>query len=293
MRLCFFVIALAITSTAQDKFTPNGDPFNNFRTPTAFDSACPAQTGDAADGTGSFAQDKVKNNLEAHLPPEEITIETLAALQQDIATHKGFPWGRGKEPKTRDTFHKMKGDFQEGDAVQLTAYILEAHTADTESGESVNCGFGTTEGKAQKVVSTEQAIQFNDIHIALVTTASLVSKGKAAGCQSVTAEISPHFRPAAWTADLFQKGLLVRLTGQLMYDASHTVCHNGIGKGGQPSRESGWEVHPVYQVEICTKDDGDGNCTGEFVTAEKFKPTHAASPHKKSTQKKSTTKKKP
>jgi len=50
-------------------------------------------------------------------------------------------------------------------------------------------------------------------------------------------------------------------------------------------RQSGWEIHPVYQVEICTKDDGKGKCTGEFVTADKFKP---ASPAHHTTPKKTT-----
>jgi hypothetical protein len=285
VRLCLIVLAVTITAFSQDAFKPNSDPFHNFEKQTAFDSACASPTGAAAEGSGSAAQDEVKNNFDAKLPASEITIESLVALQHDVSTHKGFPWGRGKEPKTRDNFQEMNGDFQEGDAVQITAYVLEAHAADTDSGESVNCGFGTKKGKAANVVNALKAKQFNDVHIALVRDPSLAQQGKGAACQSVTAEISPHFRPAAWTADLFQPGQLVRLTGQLMYDASHKVCLNGRGLRGQPSRQSGWEVHPVYQVEICTKDDGGGNCTGNFVTAEKFKPKHTVS-HKKGTSKK-------
>lgn len=282
MRLCFLVFVLSLTAAAQDQFKPNGDPFHNFGKPTNFDSKCVAQTGDATPDTGIFAQDEVKNNFKAPLPPKDIAISDLAALQQDISTHKGFPFGRGHEPKTRDTFHKMKGEFQEGQAVRLTAYILKGKTSDTTTGESVNCNIGS-DPKAKIAVTRPEATQFNDIHIALVGANTDTE------CQSVTAEISPHFRPAAWTEALFKtkaQGKLVRLTGQLMYDAAHTVCQDGKAGSGQPSRQSGWEVHPVYQVEICTKDDGQGKCTGEFVTADKFKTTPVASTRKSAEKKK-------
>lgn len=282
MRLCILVLLVTLTAAAQNKFKPNANPFNNFGSFTDFDSKCVEQSGDASSNTGSFAQDVVKNNFAAPLPAKDITVADLAALQQDISRHQGFPFGRDQEPKTRDTFHQMKGKFQEGQAVRLTAYILRGKTSDTTTGESVNCNIGF-EPKSKTVVAEQDAPKFNDIHIALVGT-----KTETAECQSVTAEISPHFRPASWTEDLFKttaKGKLVRLTGQLMYDASHTVCKNGTAGNGQPSRQSGWEVHPVYQVEICTQDDGQGHCTGTFVTADHFKPARAASQPKQSKKK--------
>jgi len=125
----------------------------------------------------------------------------------------------------------------EGSIVRLVAYIKEAHTSDCEGGESVNCdktGFAN-----------------NDIHI------PLVEKPDDDECLSVTAEMSPHFRPAAWS-QIDQKTpvkRLVRITGPLFFDSSHTPCtvtaDNQITARETPARLSLWEIHPVYAIEIC------------------------------------------
>src|SRR5262249_49728773 len=68
--------------------------------------------------------------------------------------------------------------------------------------------------------------------------------------KSVTAEISPHFRPDEWNVDRLCKVATehpLRLKGQLMYDASHRL---GVG---HPYRVSNWEIHPVYAVDVCTE----------------------------------------
>jgi hypothetical protein len=76
----------------------------------------------------------------------------------------------------------------------------------------------------------------------------------------VTAEISPHFRPASW--DRFDvnpkttqaahglplKRVKVRISGQLFFDASHKPCINGEGRA--PRRRSIWEIHPVYAIDV-------------------------------------------
>ena len=46
-------------------------------------------------------------------------------------------------------------------------------------------------------------------------------------------------------------GAELRIRGHLFFDASH-----GLGKGneptsGNPPRRSGWEIHPVYSIEVC------------------------------------------
>jgi len=84
----------------------------------------------------------------------------------------------------------------------------------------------------------------NDIHIVLgrTSTADL--------CDSATAEISPHFRPAAWE-QITETTLRhpVRIIGQLFFDASHSPCRNG--QGPNPQRISLWEIHPVYAIDVC------------------------------------------
>ena len=125
----------------------------------------------------------------------------------------------------------------EGSIVRLAAYIKEAHISDCAGGENVNC----------------QLTGFinNDIHIPLVQDPADDE------CLSVTAEMSPHFRPAAWSQidEKTPLNRLVRITGPLFYDNSHTPCtldaKNQITRRSSPARVSVWEIHPVYGIDVC------------------------------------------
>jgi hypothetical protein len=120
--------------------------------------------------------------------------------------------------------------------------------SNTSSGESVNCGIHGAEA--------------NDIHLALAKT-----KTEPDECNSFTAEITPHFRPAEWVVlstlhktttktaaeriaawDLDRP---LRITGQMMMDGSHKPCTPGHPQS--PKRISVWEIHPVYAVDVCKK----------------------------------------
>ena len=81
-------------------------------------------------------------------------------------------------------------------------------------------------------------------------------------CTSITAEVSPHFRPDVWTPDNLNRHNthLFRVTGQLFFDASHRPCAGGTAIL-PPKRASLWEIHPVYAVEICI--DPNNNCKVE------------------------------
>jgi len=81
----------------------------------------------------------------------------------------------------------------EGNVVRLLAFVKEAHISDCEAGEDVNC---KTKG-----------VPNNDFHIPLVNPTEPTARNLPE-CTSITAEMSPHFRP-------------VRVTGQLFYDNSH------------------------------------------------------------------------
>src|SRR5207247_9200531 len=123
---------------------------------------------------------------------------------------------------------------------QLVAKLRGDHISDCGStkpgqngGEAVNCN--------------RLGLAKNDIHIVLMP---LGADEHASECESVTAEMIPHFRPSAWSqVDLKTPTQNpVRLTGQLFYDNSHRACVNGKGS---PARRTVWEIHPLYQFDVC------------------------------------------
>lgn len=123
--------------------------------------------------------------------------------------------------------------------MRLAAFVIDAHYSNVSSGESVNC----------KMPGNEN----NDIHIVLGQNSNTDDP-----CTSVTAEISPHFRPDVWIpANLTQNNAhLFRFTGQLFFDAAHRPC---VGGKGSPPRVAIWEIHPTYLVDICI--DPSNSCT--------------------------------
>ncbi len=151
--------------------------------------------------------------------------------------------------------HVLQGFFQlpggksigEGSVVRLKAWVLNAHVSDCPTGESVNCSLA--------------GFTNNDIHIPLLDPT--VDGGRSQDeCTSVTAEMSPHFRPTAWSQIDLKTPVnnVVRVTGPLFFDNSHQPCKtaNHKDKGNQPPfRSSLWEIHPVYQFEVCTNTDPD------------------------------------
>src|ERR1041385_1891466 len=110
-----------------------------------------------------------------------------------------------------------------------------AHYSNVTGGESVNC--------------KQSGQENNDIHI-VVAEKEQDRADESKECDSVTAEMSPHFRPAAWNQDDLnaRNTHLFRFTGQLFFDASHRPCS---GNSGSPKRSSIWEIPPVYNLEIC------------------------------------------
>lgn len=159
----------------------------------------------------------------------------------------------GTDPSTMDLAHSRDElkiiedvtvhghEVGEGTVVQLVAMMRSAHISDCTrpkpgktGGEAVNCN----------MLGTDK----NDIHIVLMP---LEDDAESSECDSVTAEAIPHFRPAAWS-DLDVKTPTsnpVRVTGQLFYDNSHKACKDGKGS---PPRRTVWEMHPMYQLDVCT-----------------------------------------
>ncbi|MGA2135723.1 MAG: hypothetical protein ABSH50_25810 [Bryobacteraceae bacterium] len=244
---------------------PSGStlPFANIQVSQSIDQSCPALTGDPEAAARSQTQDQAKNNFCADAAhPVTYTPQMFVDLQAKAVTN-GIPSGQGQEPATRDGPRALG----EGTVVRLKAYLIEAHYADLGDGESVNC---------YKPSTAE-----NDIHVALGVAPDTKE------CASISAEISPHYRPAAWSdIGLFEtltgKKYVVdpqrssrlqqhpyRVTGQLFYDASHKPCPCGASNcDGDPSRASNWEIHPVYKIEVCKAgascDEGDDSAWMPF-----------------------------
>src|SRR5947209_7908369 len=170
-------------------------------------------------------QNRRKNNLCATSSPNDITVADLVSLQENVDA-SGLKYDREHLPTDRSSLEKLG----EGTVVRIVGLIEMAQFSNKKDGESVNCH--------RKNAS-------NDIHIELVSGLGQTK------CQGFTAEIVPHHRPGAWTpGDLTNPHRPVRLTGQLFFDASHHPCENGETTDG-PARATEWEIHPVYNVEIC------------------------------------------
>lgn len=208
------------------------------------------QPGHPSDAKAKALQSQAKNNLCADT--SQVTAVDFATLQAMGATAKSNGW----ETIDLDSRTPLHGFYEvngrkigEGDVVRLKAWILGAHVSDctsTEMGEAVNCNV--------------QGFANNDLHMPLLDPSGNRTQDE---CTSVTAEIIPHFRPAAW-ANLDMKTPVknvVRITGQLFYDNAHRPCNaplvhtSATNKLLAPYRSTIWEVHPVYQVEVCTKSD--------------------------------------
>jgi hypothetical protein len=215
-------------------------PFDAIKKHHPIDDSC-TPDGAAQPNTPQSAQNDAKNNYCATGTPVNITFDVLHQLQH-AAESSGISFGSDSQlPKDRSALHNLStsaGPLSEGTVVRLTAFVMDAHYSNVGKGESVNC--------------KQPDAESNDIHIVLADNGKETDE-----CNSVTAEMSPHFRPEVWDpTNLNQKNAhLYRFTGQLFFDASHRPCSGGKGS---PKRSSLWEIHPVYVLEICT--DAANNC---------------------------------
>lgn len=255
-------------------------PFAALEVKHPIDATCGIK-GKPTSSAPSQLQNEAKNNFcGAADSPESFTPQMFIDLEHKTTIKSGT----GKEPADRTELQHLG----EGKIVRMKANLIEAHHADVGTGESVNCG-GLTEEE-------------NDIHIAFGAAADTKE------CTSVSGEISPHFRPASWTAigdfEKFNPTTKLnvvnpvlasrlqahpyRITGQLFFDASHTLC--SCGTTCNPSRGSRWEIHPIYNIEVCKAGaacnaDTDSDWISfdswwkTLVPPQKQKPPHSHEPH--------------
>jgi len=196
----------------------------------------------AAEAAAKAAESKAKNNLCGNLAAKTVVDFSILRNMQALPINKN---NLGDRHTLRQIFTVGNQKIGEGSVVRLKAFVKEAHISDCDGGEEVNC--------------KKTGPQVNDIHIPLVDP-SQPNPSAQDECTSVTAEMIPHFRPAAW-AQLDMKTPVknpVRVTGQLFFDNSHDPCvknPDGTFKRNSPPRSSLWEIHPVYQFEVCAKTD--------------------------------------
>ena len=235
-------------SCSNPHFPPNSGP-------TTIDvTSC---TIDGNGGSETF-QNEAKNNFCAPGPPVAKTVSELLNLQTQVQHDSAIPFGRSNNHPFSAihgpaTDRKPLQSLGEGTQVTVQGFVLIARQ---EGGESVNCG------KRFADIDTN-----HDIHISIVDSTTQKDE-----CSSVVAEMVPHHRPASWTEHnvnlIAGKKLLVRVTGQLLFDSSHSPCKNGKGLSGDPKRLSLWEIHPIYEFDVCPQ--GDCSTGEDWVTLEEF-----------------------
>lgn len=248
------------TPTGAAKPTPPGGPCQpansalSIHCPLPFEAICEAHSIDNSCGPGGStssgkpsppdqdAQNSAKNNFCAKGNPVDVSFNNFDALQA-AATAAHVPFGSPTHlPSDRSPLvHLLSlpgaGSIGEGTVVRLAAFVMDAHYSNVQTGESVNC---FTKGP-----------EFNDVHVVLVEQ-NPSPQPPPNECPSVTAEISPHFRPATWTAEnltSLARTKQFRFTGQLFFDAAHEPCHGNVAPS--PQRRSLFEIHPVYAIDVC------------------------------------------
>jgi hypothetical protein len=212
-------------------------PFNEVAARQPFDDQC--NQGKTKD-PGTIVQDVVKDNFCVTGTPITVDIPTLVKLQADVESPSmlGPNYTPPKDRSALQTLPTRAPDgspLGEGRLVQMVTFIFEAHYSDVKSGESVNC----------KIPGAPN----NDIHVAVVSKPDETDE-----CQSVTTEITPHFRPAESRAPSRQRcgsrcgarSLLIgsRHSCEAINDRRHFACIRSLRKRVRTHSESAVEPPP-------------------------------------------------
>jgi hypothetical protein len=263
------ILAIAVTALAlaavslealAERFNPGcGLPFRGIAQERPIDRNC------AASGSAKLAglrlQDKLKNNFCASGPPIGLDFDDFVHLQREVEK-KQVQFGSETTLMTdRSVLKRIGGRYRipgEGSLVKLAGVIAAKHYSAWAEAESVNC----------RLQGAENA----DIQV------SVVPHNGDDLCQSVLVEISPHMRPPQWVQlfDLKTQSP-VRFTGQLFFDASHKTCRSQVL--GELPRISLWEIHPVYEIDICKHDmieQCDVNDDGVWTPLDQWRNTSFA-----------------
>src|SRR5882672_3042460 len=202
-------------------------------------------------------QNAMKNNFCAPVTKiTPVTLKTFADLGNASTNEPTIP--QGEPPPSRakltDIITLSNGaKLGEGKTVTFVGYVLDARHSNVDKDEPL------TKGNGESVQCNLLGCAYNDIHVALAE-----NPNETALCNTIVAEIVPHYRPPAW--DLFDspdyvsffKTHPVKISGQLFFDGSHVPCTNGKA-GFNPARDNAkdferlalWEIHPIYAIDVC------------------------------------------
>ncbi len=224
----------------------------------------------------SVANDKQnaqKNNFCA--PTKDVapvTLTTFSQLNDASNTEPSIP--KGEPPASRAKLANIISlgngkRLGEGQTVSFIGYVLEARHSNVDKDRPL------TEGNGESVQCNLLGCAYNDIHITLAEDPNETKM-----CNTVVAEIVPHYRPPAW--DLFDspdyqsflKKHPVKIVGQLFFDGSHVPCTADGHAGTNPARDNAkdferlalWEIHPIYAIQIC-KFTTKAKCSASDATA--------------------------
>jgi hypothetical protein len=243
------------------KFESSCNPFGKAAVAHAVDSTC-AVTGDAKTD-GDKAQDRLKNNLCANGPARVITIKELTALQNAVDA-AGVNYGNehegkgGGPPADRSTlFTKLPaGSAKEGDLVSFIGYIVEVKPG---SSETVDCNCTETDAIDVHIAVADHLLDLktDPANATQQQKHEITVKNDAQLCtNSFVVETIPHKRPAAleqMAIEPLRDKQIVKITGPLLFDASHKPCNGTTPGTGDPARVTVFEIHPVYDIEVCSQ----------------------------------------
>jgi hypothetical protein len=230
-----FLLLLTVPIRGQDGIPfspPCALPFDEIAMEHPIDEDCGPEG--SARNEGQVGQNVNKNDFCAPGPPALVTRRSFIRLQEEV-DELGIQGTPADRSALRELYTTSEGVMiGEGSQVHFAGFILEAHYSNVSSGESVNC---KRRGRSN-----------NDIHV-IVDDRS--STAPANFCRTITAEVSPHFRPEDWETGVLNdlRGRPLRITGNLFYDGIHDPCRPG--RRASPARISSWEIHPVYRIDVC------------------------------------------
>lgn len=183
-----------------------------------------------------IAEDQAKNSFCLTGSPIRITYNTFLALGKKTVDIKESEL-QDRQAKLARLVSVGNKKVGEGSLVQFVAFVVHAQYSDVKRGKSQTFG--------EAVNCYRPSNEENDIHIMLGRSTDEDP------CASLTAEMSPHFRPLTWTPEAINAvgKHPVRITGQMFFDSSHKPCT--AGKRVSPPRASVWEIHPTYAIDVC------------------------------------------
>ena len=219
--------------------------------------SCPAK-GCAKEGSWEAEANAMKRTRpEGGKSPVLLTFDDLKSLQKQADEKVG----QGPYDLTPHGYQKLKdlrvsaGSVSEGDAVRVVAYIAKGQDGlhVNQAGESVNCNL--------------KKPYDNDFHIPVVATAGDTE------FRGIVVEMIPQARPGTWTIDalkdLQSRGTQVLIVGGLSYDKVHYVSDDPDHPfKDEPDRMSLWEIHPITDFLVCSRDHCDPDRQGDWTALE-------------------------